>query len=515
MNFYNTKLIRSWDEYTILNEPINSFDLMERAAKRALDAMLKIIKPSDRILIVCGQGNNGGDGLVIAKLLLDLGYDVVASYFTSHQLFSKDALHHFNRLEKSYPKQLIQSNEIFDKLDLPSFNIVIDALFGSGLNRPLDGAMLNIIETLNTQQNCIKLAVDIPSGYPSEINVDEMKLYEKKFLKCQHTFTFQQLKSSFLYTESDIATGKIEVINIGLSQKYQHETISLEHYLNIDQVKDKLPPRNKFSHKGTFGHGLFIGGSRGKYGALILGAKALMKTGVGMATVVCTKNCEPILPIALPEVMSMVNPGLDFLEFQNIDFSNFDAIGIGPGMGIELQTEKLLLDVLNHSYEKDLPIVLDADALNIVAKIGMEQIKWPKKCIITPHPKEFDRLANKTFIHSKERADYAKYLAQKYQISVLLKGGISGVYLPNGEIYYQLESSASLATAGSGDSLTGVITSLLAQGLTTQDAASIGMYIHAWAGVWCEKNYGIASTTASNISQGISAFYLFAEKNLA
>jgi ADP-dependent NAD(P)H-hydrate dehydratase / NAD(P)H-hydrate epimerase len=508
MNFYNTEHIRKWDEFTIKNEPIASYDLMERAAKRAFDAMLKIIKTSDNILIVCGQGNNGGDGLVIAKLLLDKGYHVIVAYFNPHELFSKDALYHFKILENDYPKKLIQTSGNFDKLALPTFNIVIDALFGSGLNRPLDGAMLKIVETLNSQKNCIKLAVDIPSGYPSEINTDEINLYENKFLICQYTFAFQQLKPSFIFPESEYATGKVEVINIGLSDTYQSETNSLEHYFNINEVKDRLPPRKKFSHKGTYGHGLLIGGSQGKYGALVLGAKALMKTGVGMATVVCTKKCEPIVPIALPEVMSIVNPGQDFLEFQNINYAPYDAIGIGPGMGTELETEKLFLNVLKHCYDKIVPIVLDADALNIVARIGMEQIRWPQKCIITPHPKEFDRLAQKNFKHSKERSDFAKFLAHKYQICILLKGGISAVYLPNGEVYYQIDSSASLATAGSGDSLTGIITSLLAQGLTTQDAATIGMYIHAWAGIWCEKNHGIASTTASNISHGIEAFYL-------
>ncbi|MEX0596174.1 MAG: NAD(P)H-hydrate epimerase, partial [Candidatus Paceibacterota bacterium] len=181
MNFYNTEQIRRWDEFTMNNEPIASFDLMERAARRALDAMLQIVKPSDKIFIVCGNGNNGGDGLVMAKALLDKSYQAVVVYFNSHELFSKDALYHFHILEKAYPKQIIQTNENFDNIDLFSFNIVIDALFGSGLNRPLDGKMLEIIKTLNSLQYCLKLAVDIPSGYPSEINTEEINSYQDKF----------------------------------------------------------------------------------------------------------------------------------------------------------------------------------------------------------------------------------------------------------------------------------------------------------------------------------------------
>lgn len=316
-----------------------------------------------------------------------------------------------------------------------------------------------------------------------------------------------------MYAESEDATGKVEVIDIGLLDSYSNITKSNSNFLTFDEVKQYLPHRYKFEHKGSFGHGLILGGSQGKYGALILSAKAMMKTGSGMGTVLCNKGSEQILPIAIPEVMSLVNSGVNFLEFQHIDYTTFDAIGIGPGMGQEASTQKLLLNVIENCHQLNLPIVIDADGLNMIAKIGIELILWPTKCIITPHPKEFDRLANKTFKHAKERADYAQELAVKYQITILLKGGISAIFHPNGQIYYQLESSVALATAGSGDTLTGIITSLLTQGLSTMQSANIGVFIHAWAGIWCSKNIGSASTTASDITKGIEAFYLQMESN--
>jgi hydroxyethylthiazole kinase-like uncharacterized protein yjeF len=512
MNFYNTQQIRQWDEFTIQNEPIASYDLMERAATEACSAILKIIKPNDKVMIICGNGNNGGDGFVIAHLLLKAGFDVSVLHFDAPDWFSKDTLYHYQKLILSNPTNVWQSNDNFKDFSIAEYDVMIDALFGSGLNRPLEGKWLKMIESINTHSNLLKIAIDVPSGFPTEIDIAKIDNYKNKYLKCQYTMTFQLLKPSFLYVESEEATGKVEIIDIGLMDSFSKSMKSDHYFLNFDEVKYALPQRTKFGHKGTYGHGLIIGGSQGKYGAMVLSAKSMMKTGAGMGTVLCTKGSELVIPIAIPEVMSLVNSGTNFLEFQHIDFTPFDAIGIGPGLGQEASTQELLLDVIENCYQLNLPMVIDADGLNMIAKIGMAKILWPTKTILTPHPKEFERLANKTFRHTKERADYAQELAMKHQITILLKGGISAVFHPDGQVCYQLESSVALATAGSGDTLTGIITSLLTQGLNTKQAASIGMFIHAWAGVWCSKNLGSASTTASDISKGIEAFYKQIEK---
>lgn len=479
MKLLKVKQIQDWDAFTIKHEPISSVDLMERASKefskvflnRIMDPELNVI--NSPVFIFCGLGNNGGDGLAIARILNESGKKVTVYVLNSGGLPSKDFTINFKRLKEL---NQIEINEIDNETGLPNVpeeSIIIDALFGTGLNKPLSGITALLVQHLN-KLNGYKVSVDIPSGLMADLDSME-KIKEQTIFKARDTFTFQAAKHSFMFPETYEFVGNFEVLPIGLHQDFLKNICTDSFFISKEWVHTHLKRRSKFSHKGSSGHALMIAGSYGKMGAALLASKAALRAGCGLLTAFIPRVGYTIFQTAFPE--AMVQTDEELYEIRNFPSTNeWDAIGVGPGMGVHPNTVKAFGIWLN---QISIPLLIDADALNACAELMKlhPDFLFPQMAVITPHLKEFERMAGKC-TDSIERLTKQKEFAQKHNVIVVLKGAHTCIALPNGETYYNLTGNPLLATAGSGDVLSGIITSFLAQGYEPETAAILGVYTH-------------------------------------
>ena len=466
MKILSVHQIREWDDYSIQHQGISSLDLMEKAAAKCTDWLLQTFTPDKAFKIFCGKGNNGGDGLVIARQLADkkIFADVYILEFGSAG--TPDFQANLSRLH-SYP---VRIHFIQEKGFLPNINntdLVVDALLGTGLKKSLDGLYADTVAHINNNKATV-VSIDLPTGlYADKVINDSI------IIMAAYTLTFQVLKLSFLLPQNEKYLGEIIVLNINLDQKYLSGIHPIYQITDDEIISDLYKPRKQFSHKGTYGHALIIAGEKGKMGAAVLCAKACLRSGVGLATAVIPQEQFIVMQVAVSEAMVMSHEDLP-----STDFSKYACIGIGPGIGTSMEGIFLLQTVLAHFNN---PIILDADALNILAKNPDLLNELPPGSILTPHPKEFERL----FGISKndiERLHTARYYAQKLFVYIILKGHYSAVACPDGEVYFNSTGNAGMATGGSGDVLTGILTSLVSQGYTAKDACILGMYIHGLSG---------------------------------
>lgn len=478
MKLLSAAEIRAWDAYTIKKEPIQSIDLMERAAKACVKELVTLLQSNTKVHIFCGHGNNGGDGLAIARLLDALSYSVEVYLLHNKQTPSNDCKVNVERL-KSHPT--IKVNQLNEAKDLPviqTTDVVVDALYGSGLNKPVDGIAASVITLINASGATV-VAIDIPSGLPADV-FDDSALSSSAIVQADYTLTFQLPKQSFLFAETGRYCGQVKVLDIGLHPGYEPENRAHDTYVDHSEIKGRIKKRNTFDHKGTYGHALLIGGSYGKIGAAVLMSKASVYSGCGLTTAYVPKVGYTILQTTLPEAMVLTDDEL--YEIRNFPETHaFDAIGIGPGLGTHEYTLKGFEQWLK---TVDKPVVIDADGINLCARLLQDHhfsFHFPKQCIITPHPKEFDRLAGLSK-NSFERLEKAIGFAQKHQVVLVLKGAYTRIVTAQGKVYVNATGNPGMATGGSGDVLTGVITSLLAQGYSLEDAAIIGVYKHGRAG---------------------------------
>lgn len=495
MKILTAQQIREADAYTIANEPINSIDLMERAATKCFDWIIKNYNTETEFSIFCGIGNNGGDGIVIARLLKQANYKVTAFIVEFSDNYSPDFQTNLERLKEVgvEPHYLNQDKARFV---LRPNAVVIDAIFGSGLTRPIDGFIAEIIHQINKKEI---IAIDLPSGLFAE---DNRKNNFDNIVKAKFTLTFQQPKLAMMFPQNYFFVGEWIVLPIGLHQGFISDLNVTNHIVSTSDAKSMLKPRAKFSHKGSFGHALLVGGSKGKMGAAILSAKACLRAGVGLLTVHLPAQGLAIMQTTVPEAMCSISDENDFIV-DVPELATYNAIGIGPGLGTEKQTQNTLkLLIQNSNY----PLVIDADALNILAENKTWLAFLPQESILTPHPKEFERLVGK-WDNDEERLELQKQFAIKHQVVVVLKGANTSIALSNGDIYFNSTGNAGMATAGSGDALTGIITSLIAQGYSTKGAAILGVYLHGLAGDVAKENLTEYAMIASDIVDAIPKAY--------
>lgn len=492
MKLLTAAQIREWDAYTIAHEPISSVDLMERAASVCVDSIEKIVNRHSylkRILVLCGPGNNGGDGLVMARLLSKLSLNV--EVFCVLETASNDQLIQKQKLPSTIPTNVLSDETKFP--DLNGADCVIDALFGSGLNKPLTGLVAQLVDHVN-QSEAFVVSIDIPSGLYAEVS-DVEQLKQGSIVEADVTLTFQVPKLSFRHAEVAPYLGEIQVLNIGLHSDFLSTVDSSEFYVTRELISQIIKPRPKFAHKGTFGHALMVAGSYGKLGAALLSSRAALRVGCGLLTSYVPKVGFTVLQSTLPEAMVQTDEELyEIRTFPQSD--SFAAVGVGPGLGTHPSTSKSFLTWI---LKQARPMVLDADALNIIATSS--GFVFPTQSVITPHPKEFDRLAGMS--HSTfERLLKQKKYAQTNQIIVVLKGAYTTIALPDGRLYVNSTGNPALATAGSGDVLTGIITGLLAQQYEPAEAAILGVYLQGLcADQWVEK--GNHTMIASDIVEMI------------
>ena len=474
MKIFLAEQIREWDQYTISHEPISSIDLMERASKKFTDELIneQLISKEKKVVVICGSGNNGGDGLVVARLLERNGYKIKVLRIASEN-YSSDNEHNFQKLlELGISVEELNKENI---LKVSEGAIIIDALLGSGVTKPLKGKYLEIVKTINKTKKEKVISVDLPSGLSCDGD-----FVVKDAIIADNTFTFQCPKLAFFFPESEKFIGVWKIVNIGLSQTYYEETQTPFFILNEFNVPS-TKKRNLHAHKGTFGHANIIGGSYGKMGAVTLAAKAALRSGAGLVSATVPKCGVAILQTAIPEAMVRPTKGKKKSKrFDDIHDDEIDAIGIGPGLGTQKKTENAFNDFLLKKLTT--PLVIDADALNLLAKQPYLLKKLPKNAILTPHPKEFERLFSVSVKNRFSQINKAIEQAKKLQVIIILKGAYTAICLPSGTVYFNTTGNSGMATGGMGDLLTGILTGFLAQKYSPGESALLGVYYHGYFG---------------------------------
>jgi hydroxyethylthiazole kinase-like uncharacterized protein yjeF len=490
MKIFTCEQIKAIDKYTIKHEHIASIDLMERAARQLYKWITEWLVRGEHFIVFAGPGNNGGDGLALARMLAEDDYSVEVYYVRFTDKTSPDFMLNLKRLKnvKNVTVNSIISADHFPLIS--SGDIIIDAIFGSGLTRPADGLAEEVISYINASDS-IRISIDIPSGLFGEDNsINSFK----GVIKAHFTLSFQFPKLSFMFAENDPYVGKWEVLPIGLNTNITRKTVTPYRLLEEGDVQPLLRERNKFDHKGIFGHGLLIAGSIGKMGAAVLSAGAALRTGIGLITCHIPSCGTVILQSSLPEAMVRIDKSEKYVsEIPGID--SFSAIGIGPGLSTEPETQQAVFNLLSECKK---PLVIDADAINILS-LNKEWLRLlPAGSILTPHPKEFERLAGKS-ANGFERLEKQIEFSRIHNCVVILKGAYSSVATPDGNIFFNSTGNPGMATGGSGDVLTGIILSLLAQGYLPSDAAIIGVYLHGVAGDIAAEESCVESIIASDI----------------
>ncbi len=497
MKLYNAQQIYAADKYTIASQRIESDELMERAALQLFTWLhLRLQGASVKIHLFCGIGNNGGDGIALARHLLDHGYNIGVYVVNYSKTRSKDFLINLERLKerKVWPVFLEEGTTL---PEIGRDDIIVDAIFGIGLNRPPAKWVITLMRHLHKSEALI-LSVDIPSGlYMNDVPEDVDGV-----IKANYVLSFQAPKLVFFLPETGVFLENWEVLDIELDQKFLSEQETEYQLIGKNEVLPLYLPREKFAHKGTYGHSLVIGGSYGKIGAVVLSAKAALHSGSGLVTAYVPKCGYAIMQTTLPE--AMVVSDADEKHISAIDYEiDPTVIGLGVGLGKEAATVKALSDFLSKNKT---PLVVDADGLNILSENQALLEKLPSKTILTPHPKELERLIGR-WENDFDKLKKAKEFSKKYDCIVVIKGAHTiTIYEDKG--YINTTGNPGMATGGSGDVLTGVITGLVAQGYKPLEATIFGVYIHGKAADLVVENTGYQALTATGIVEGIGGAYL-------
>jgi len=490
MKIFPSIQIKQLDAYTMEHEPISSINLMERAATALTQAIMKYRSKDTPIVVFAGPGNNGGDALAVSRLLAEEGYQVKAYLFNTGEHISEECTINKERLvlcEKA------EFNEITSKFEPPVLDkdcLVIDGLFGSGLKKALSGGFAAVVKYINSSPATI-VSIDIPSGLMCEDNTYNIKNH---IIRANKTISLQLPKLSFFFAENQDYLGDWELIDINLSQEGIKETFTTWFLTEEKDICPLIRSRKRFSHKGNFGNALLIAGSYGMAGASVLSAKACLRTGVGILNVHVPLKNNDILQTAVPE--AIVLHDMCETHFATPVYpDSYNAVAIGPGLGQSEETATALMEQIKLCQD---PVVLDADALNILAEHRQALLSVPKGSILTPHPKELERLVGKCE-SGFERLTKARDLATNFKIYIVLKGAYSTIITPDGNCYFNPTGNPGMATAGSGDVLTGVLLSLLAQGYSPEEACKLGVYMHGLAGDLAKEKIGEIGMTASDI----------------
>ena len=498
MKVLSAEQIRAWDEYTIREEPILSIDLMERASRVCANWILKHFPQTNQFHIFCGKGNNGGDGLAIARLLAEQGKAIQVQVLEFGFLGTPDFQQNLARLHQ-YPQvqiQFIQQEEHIHPI--PKGRVVIDAIFGSGLNRALEGLAASLVDHINLSQVPV-ISIDMPSGMFSDRSSLPCPI-----INATYTLTFQCLKIALLYAENASYTGQIVILDIGLHPGFYAETKTDYEVLTAIEVQQLIQKRSPAAHKGTFGHALLLAGSVGKMGAAVLAARSALRSGLGLLTCQVPRIGNTILQSTVPEAMVALDKNEEVLSGIEVDLTRFNSLGIGPGIGQSSLTASFIKQIIS-LYNS--PVILDADALNLIAKDPDILHEIPKGSIITPHPKEFERLFGKTN-NDQDRISLALQKAAELNLIIVLKGYHSLIAEPTRKAHFNSTGNPGMATAGSGDVLTGILTGLLAQGYSPANAAKIGVFLHGLAGDLAAADLSQEAMTAGDVSDYLGKAWL-------
>ncbi|MBQ3806135.1 MAG: NAD(P)H-hydrate dehydratase [Prevotella sp.] len=491
MKIFTASQIHDLDRYTIEHEPISSVALMERAAVALKKELLGFCNEETEFIVFAGPGNNGGDALAVTRLLRDEGVKAVAYLFNVSGKLSDDCAANRDRLKAKYADALKEITQEFEPPKLTSDVVVVDGLFGSGLSKPLTGGFAAVVRYIN-QSDAKVVSIDLPSGLMPE---DNMYNVRQNIIEADVTLTLGMKKLCMMLADNQQYVGELRVLDIGLSRDFIRDTDAQYEVVDEMMVRCRMLSRDKFAHKGTMGHALLVAGSYGMAGAALLASKACLRSGVGKLTVHTPLCNSTIMQLGVPEAVVDVDRDEESFS-QAVDSSRYDALGIGPGLGT---LETAAVAMMTQIRSSKVPVVIDADALNILAvhRAWLQQL--PDGMILTPHPKEMDKLCDTAPADDYDRLMKASDLAQRLRGYIILKGHYSALCMPDGKIYFNSTGNAGMATAGSGDVLTGIITGLLARGYVPADAALVGMYLHGLAGDYAARDLGMESLIAGDI----------------
>lgn len=490
MKIFSAAQIRAWDQYTISHEPISSINLMERAAKACYRWIKENMEPEKSYLLFCGNGNNGGDGLAIARMLFNDRQPV--KVFVLHaDKKSGDHLINLNRLkELDIPVIEIATPNDFPDIDKDA--IVIDALFGTGLNKPLQGLAQKLVLHINHSMAAI-ISIDIPSGLLADGSSQGQAI-----ITATDTLSFECNKLAFMFAENAGYMGNVHLLSIGLQQQYYQDTESNFDTVDLQLIHTIYKPRQQFTHKYSFGHALLYAGSKNMMGAAVLCAKACLRSGAGLVTVHTDEQQMPVIQTALPEAIAAAENDVAMLTKKKA------AIGIGPGLLINDSNSSLLLELID---SWDGPLVIDASALGLLQPHLLRLSQREKNTsILTPHTGEFEKLFGQTS-SDFERMQLALQKAAQLNSYIILKGKNSLVACPDGKAYFNTTGNSGMATAGSGDVLTGILTGLLAQDYTAEHACLLGVYLHGLAGDFAALKFSQEAMIAGDITEQLGEAY--------
>jgi len=503
MKIFSTRQIAAIDKYTIEHEPVSDIDLMERASRQITSWLIQHIPDGKPLVVFAGPGNNGGDALAVTRMMAEHGYPAKLYMVNLGKELQGSPAINRQRLDEQGKAGLFTIRSEADFPVLTGNELVIDGIFGSGLTRPLTGIPEKLAGLINNS-GCQVVAIDIPSGLFGE---DNSQNDLTKIVHASQTLTLQFPKLSFFFSEHHKILGNWEVLPIGLHPDAVSEFQTPYYFLNREFISGKIPKREKFSHKGTYGHTLLIAGSYGKMGAAVLASKGCLRAGTGLLTCHIPNSGYKIIQMTVPEAMCSIDPSdLMFTGFP--DLGPYTAIGVGPGLDKKKNTCRALKELLIASSEKK--IVIDADALNILSENKECLDLLPANAILTPHPKEFERLAGESS-NSYEQLQKQIDFSAKYKVIVVLKGAHTRICMPDGRVYFNTTGNPGMATAGSGDVLTGIISGLLAQHFSAEDAALTGVFLHGLAGDLAAKETGEYSVVAGDIINYLGKAFLALE----
>lgn len=490
MKIPTAQQMRDLDAYTIEHEPIASLDLMERAANAVVTEIASRWSTDVPVVVFAGPGNNGGDALAVARLLSGRHYQVTVYLFNINGKLSPDCVENKLRLEECTDVEFI---EVTSQIELPVLDetkLVVDGLFGTGQNKTLNGGFAALVKFINAASAPV-VSIDMPSGLMCEDNTYNVRGH---IVRATLTLTFQLPKLALLLADNQVFVGELKVLDIGLSAAAIEAMDTKAVITTSEEIRGMLKPRDAFGHKGTFGHTLLVAGKYGMAGAAVLAARACLRCGVGKVTVHTPTLNNDILQLALPEAI-LSHDRDERIFTMAVPTDKYQSMAIGPGLGVEQKTSIAFIEQVRHAR---IPLVIDADGLNILAghKGWIQQI--PKQTILTPHPLEFRRIGNRS-IDAYSTLYEASEMAVSHQFYIVLKGHYTAVCTPEGKVYFNPTGNSGMATAGSGDVLTGIISALLAQKYTAEEACRLGVYLHGLAGDIAARELGEVCVTASDI----------------
>lgn len=500
MKLFSKEQIYEGDKLTTERQKISSTELMERAGIQIFNWMHSRMQGAQvPIHVFCGIGNNGGDGLVLARHLITHGYNVITYIVNCSDKRSKDFLINYDRVKnvtKDWPKMLSCGSD-FSEIVIGVDDIIVDAVFGIGLNRPPNDWVIELFEKFRASK-AFTLSIDIPSGLYTDKAVED----EKAVVNAGYTLSFQSPKLVFFLPETAKFTVQWEALDIGIDREYLMQTETEVELISKYEVLPLYKPRQKFSHKGDFGHVLILGGSHGKIGAVNLASRAALSSGAGLVTAYIPKCGYHSLQAAIPEVMVITDE--DETHIRNIEFEiEPTVIGVGVGLGTSARTSKTFEAFLK---QNKIPLIIDADGLNILSKKKALLKLLPEQTILTPHPKELERLVGK-WSNDFEKLKKVKAFSKKYNVIVLIKGANS-ITVYKDKLYINTTGNPGMATAGSGDVLAGLISGLVAQGYKSLAATIFGVYLHGRSADISLEDYGYQSLIASHIIETIGEAYI-------